>query len=171
MVAGVGDRLAQIAERFAGVVQLLAALFLPVFELDVALGLSVVVGVEFVGGVDGDGVLHVAEQLFEVDDLAVRLVVAVEAVGAADGLKEVVVAQLVVEVDDGAGGCVEAGEQLADHDQQFHVGGLVLEAPLGFVFVGLGGLAVGQHVLDVGVVLVTLVALLGFFGDGTRRWG
>jgi hypothetical protein len=97
--------------------------------------------VELVGAVDRDRLLHVVEQLLEVHDVAVVLVVAVEPVGAADGLEEVVVVQLVIEVDVGAARRVEAGQQLAHHDQQLEVGRLLDEPALGLVLVGLGGLA------------------------------
>jgi hypothetical protein len=98
------------------------------------------VDVQLVRAVDRDGLLHVAEQLLEVDDVAVVLVVAVEPVGAADGLEQVVVAQLVVEVDVGAARRIEAGQQLAHHDQQLQVGRLLDEAALHLVLVLLGGL-------------------------------
>ena len=100
------------------------------------------VDVQLVGAVDRDRLLHVPEQLLEVDDVAVVLVVAVEPVGAADGLEQVVVVQLVVEVDVGAARRVEAGEQLAHHDQQLQVRRLLDEAALGLVLVLLRRLAV-----------------------------
>ena len=71
----------------------------PVLQVDVVVAAVALVGVQLVGAVDGDRLLHLAEQLLEVDDVAVVLVVAVEPVGAADGLEQVVIAQLVVEVD------------------------------------------------------------------------
>ena len=123
------------------------------------------IDVQLVGAVDRDGLLHVAEQLLEVDDVAVVLVVAVEPVGAADGLEQVVVVQLVVEVDVGAARRVEAGQQLAHDDQQLQVRRLLDEAALGFVLVLLGGLAVLQDVLRVGVELVALVAVGRLAGD------
>ena len=127
--------------------------------MDVVVAAVALVDVQLVGAVDGDRLLHVAEQLLEVDDVAVVLVVAVEPVGAADRLEQVVVAQLVVEVDVRAARRVEAGQQLADHDQQLHVRRLLDEAALGLVLVLLGGLAVLEDVLRVGVELVALVAV------------
>ena len=53
----------------------------------------------------------------------------------------------------------EAGEQLAHDDQQLHLRRFLDEAALDFVLVLLGGLAVLQDVLLVGVELVTLVAV------------
>ena len=109
--------------------------------MDVVVAAAALVGVQLVGAVDGDRLLHVAEQLLEVDDVAVVLVVAIEPIGAADRLEQVVVAQLVVEVDVRAARRIEAGQQLADDDQQLHVRRLLDEAALGFVLVLLGGLA------------------------------
>ena len=93
------------------------------------------INVQLVGIVDGDGVLHVLEQLLVVNDVAIVLVVAVKPVGPADGLEQSVVAHLVVEIDVGAARRVEAGQELAHHDQQLAVGGLFDEAPLGLVLV------------------------------------
>ena len=76
------------------------------------------VDVQLVGVVHRDGLLHVAEEFLEIDDVAVILVVAVQPVGAADGLKEVMVMQFVVEVNVGAARRIEAGQQLAHHDQE-----------------------------------------------------
>jgi hypothetical protein len=140
---------------------LLLAFLQPVLEVDVVVAAAALVDVQLVGAVDRDGLLHVAEQLLEVDDVAVVLVVAVEPVGAADGLEQVVVAQFVVEVDVGAARRIEAGQQLAHHDQQLQVRRLLDEAALGLVLVLLGGLAVLQDVLRVGVELVALVAVGG----------
>ena len=134
-------RLAQVAQRLAGLVELLLALLQPVLEVDVVVAAAALVDVQLVGAVHRDRLLHVAEQLLEVDDVAVVLVVAIEPVGAADGLEQVVVAQLVVEVDVGAARRIEAGQQLADHDQQLQVRRLLDEAALGLVLVLLGGLA------------------------------
>ena len=159
-------RLAQVAQRLAGLVELLLALVQPVLEVDVVVATVALVGVQLVGAVDGDRLLHLAEQLLEVDDVAVVLVVAIEPVGAADGLEQVVVAQLVVEVDVGAARRVEAGQQLADHDQQLQVRRLLDEAALGLVLVLLGGLAVLEDVLRVGVELVALVAVGRLARDG-----
>jgi len=97
--------------------------------------------------------------------VAIVLVVAIKAVGAADGLEQVVIAQFVVEVDVGAARRIEAGEQLADHDQQPHVRGLFYEAPFGFVLVLLGSLARSEHMLRIGVELVALVAVGWLAGD------
>ena len=126
---------------------------------------SALVDVQLVGAVDRDRLLHLAEQLLEVDDVAVVLVVAIEPVGAADGLEQVVVAQLVVEVDVRAARRIEAGQQLADDDQQLHVRRLLDEAALGLVLVLLGGLALLEDVLRVGVELVALVAVGGLARD------
>ena len=126
---------------------------------------AALVEIQLVGVVDGDCLLHVAEQLFEVDDVAVVLVVTIEPVGAADSLEQVVVAQLVVEIDVRAARRIEAGQQLADDDQQLHVRRLLDEAALGFVLVLLGGLAVLEDVLRVGVELVALVAVRGLARD------
>jgi hypothetical protein len=117
------------------------------------------VDVQLVGAVHRNGLLHVAEQLLEIDDVAVVLVVAVQPVGAADGLEQVVVAQLVVEVDVGAARRIKAGQQLAHHDQQLQVGRLLDEAALWPRLVLLGGLPLFQHMLGVGVELVALVAV------------
>ena len=163
-LARLRHRLAQIVQRFAGSIELLLALFQPVLQLHVVL-FAAVIDVQLVRAVDGDGLLHVAEQLLEVDDVAVVLVVAVEPVGAADRLEEVVVVQLVVEVDVGAGRRIETGQQLAHHDQQLAVGRLLDEAPLHLVLVLLGRLPVLQHVLGVGVELVALVAVGGLARD------
>jgi len=133
--------------------------------MDVVLGVTAVFNVQLVGAVDGDRFLHLAEQLLEVDDVAVVLVVAVEPICAADGLKQVVVVQLVVEVDVRAARRIEAGQQLADDDQQLHVRRFLNEAALGFVLVLIGGLALLEDVLRVGVELVALVTIRGLLGD------
>ena len=160
-----GDRLAQVAQRLASRVELLLALVQPVLEVDVVVASVALIDVQLVGAVDRDGLLHVAEQLLEIDDVAVVLVVAIEPVGAADGLEQVVVAQFVVEVDVGAARRIEAGQQLAHDDQQLHVRRFLDEAALGFVLVLLGGLALLEDVLGVGVELVALVAVGGLSGD------
>lgn len=152
-------------QRLAGLVDLVPAFCEPVFQVHVVLGAAALVDVQLVGGVDRNRLLHIAEQLLEVDDVAVVLVVAIQTIGAADGLKQVVVAQRVVEVDVAAARGVEAGEQFADHDQQFEVGRLLLEAALHLVFVLLGGLPLGKHVPGVGVELVAFVAVLGLARD------
>ena len=161
-----GHGLAQIAQRLAGLVELLLSFLQPVLEVDVVVAAVALVGVQLVGAVDGDGLLHVAEQLLEVHDVAVVLVVAVEPVGAADGLEQVVIAQLVVEVDIGAARRVEAGEQLTHHDQQLQVRRFLDEAALGLVLVLLRGLAVLEDVLGVGVELVAFVAVGRLARDG-----
>jgi hypothetical protein len=81
--------------------------------VDVVVAPVSLVGVQLVGAVDSDRLLHLAKQLLEIDDVAVALVIAIEAVGPADGLEQVVIAQFVVQVDVNAARCVEAGEQLA----------------------------------------------------------
>ena len=106
--------------------------------MDVVVAAVALVDVQLVGAVDRDGLLHVAEQLLEVDDVAVVLVVAVQPVGAADGLEQVMVAQFVVQVDVGAARRVEAGQQLAHHDQELQVRRLLDEAALDLVLVLLG---------------------------------
>ena len=158
-------RLAQVAERLAGGIELFPAFLEPVLQLDVVRAAVALINVQLVGAIDRDGLLHVLEQLLEVHDVAVVLVVAVEPVGAADGLEEVVVVQLVIEVDVGAARRVEAGEELAHHDQQLEVGRFLDEAALGLVLVGFGRLAVLQDVLRVGVELVAFVAVGRLAGD------
>gem|GEM_PF-5352267 len=88
---------AQIAKCFAGDLKLVLSLHQPVLDDHVAIA-AVGVDVQFVRGIDRDGVLHLLEQLLEVNDVAVILVVPVEPIGAADGLEEIVVAQLVIGV-------------------------------------------------------------------------
>jgi len=127
--------------------------------MDVVVAAVALIRVQLVGAVDGDCFLHLAEQLLEIDDVAVVLVVAVEAVGAADGLEQVVVAQLIVEIDVRTARRVETREQLADHDQQLQVRRLLDEPALRLVLVLLRRLAVLQNVLRVGVELVALVAV------------
>ena len=80
------------------------------------------------------------------------------------------VAQLVVQVDVAAAGRVKTRQQLAHHNQQLQVGGLFDEAALHLVFVLLGRLVFGQHMLGVGVKLVALVALGGFARNGVVVW-
>ena len=63
-------------------------------------------------------------------------------------------------------GASKAGQQLADDNQQLHVGRLLYEAALGFVLVLLGGLPLLEDVLCVGVELVALVAV----GKLARGW-
>jgi len=60
--------------------------------VDVVVAAVAFVGVQLVGAVEGDRLLHLVEQLLEVDDVAVVLVVAVEPVRAADRLEQMVVA-------------------------------------------------------------------------------
>ena len=50
------------------------------------------------------------------------LYVRAEAVHAADCLKERMVAHVAVDVENSCGWCVEAREQLIDHNQQLHLG-------------------------------------------------
>lgn len=138
----------------------------PVLQLDVVGAAVALIGVQLVGTVDGDGFLHVLEQLLEIHDVAVVLVVTVKAVRAADGLEEVVVAQFVIEVDVGAARRVEAGQELAHYDQELEVGRFFDETALGFVLVGLRRLAVLKDVLRVGVEFVAFVAVGRFAGDG-----
>ena len=133
--------------------------FEPVLQLDVVAATVALINVQLVGAINRDGLLHVIKQLLEIHDVAVVLVVTVEPVGAADGLEEVVIVQLVIEVDVGAARRVEAGQELAHHDQQLQVGGFFDEPALGFVLVGFGRLAVLEDVLRVGVELVALVAV------------
>ena len=158
-------RLAKIAERFAGGIELFLPLHQPILELDVVVPSVALVDVQLVGAIDRDGLLHIPEQLLEIHDVAVILVVAVEPVGAADGLEQVVIVQLVVEIDVGAARRVEAGQELAHHDQQLEIGRLLDEPPLGLIFIGFRGLAAFQDVLRVGVELVSLVAVGRFAGD------
>ena len=109
-----------------------------------------------------DRLLHLAEQLLEVDDVAVVLVVPVEPVRPADGLEQGVVPQLAVEIDVRAARRVEAGQELADDDQELQVRRLLDETALRLVLVLLRRLAPLQDVLRVGVELVALVAVGGF---------
>ena len=129
--------------------------------MDVVVATIARIGVQFVGAVNGDGLLHIAEQLFEVDDVAVVLVIAIETISAADRLKEVVVVQFIVEVDIRAARRIEAGQQLADDDQELHICRFLDETALGLVLVLLGGLALLEDVLRVGVELVAFVAVGG----------
>src|SRR5439155_9947892 len=105
------------------------------------------IGVQLIGVVDSNRFLYFAEQFLEVDDVAVILVVAIEAIGAADGLEQVVVAQFVIEVDVRAARRIEAGQQLADNDQQLHVRRLLDKAALGLVLVLPGRLSLLENVL------------------------
>ena len=164
-LTGLRHRLAEVVQRLAGVVELLSAFFQPVLETHVVIATVARVDVQLVRAIHRDGLLNVTEELLEIDDVAVVLVVAVEPVGAADGLEQVVVAQLVVEVDVGATGRIEAGQQLAHHDQQLEVGRLLDETALDLVLVLLGGLPGTQHVLGVGVELVALVAVRRLAGN------
>ena len=133
-------RLAQQRDGFQRVVQPFPALRQAVLQQH--LGVGAAGAVIQLGGVNGDGVLDLLEQVLVVHDVAEVLVVAVEPVGAADGLEQAVVLHRLVDVEIGAGRRVEAGEQLVHHDQQLHVRRLLLEQLLGLVLVGLGlGLA------------------------------
>ena len=148
-------RLAVHRDGLQGVVEALAGFLQPVLQLD--LWRCVVVTRVQLAGVDLDGVLDLLEQVLVVDDVAVVLVLAVEAIGPADGLEQPVVLHGLVQVQDGAARRVEAGEQLVDHDEQLHLGGLFAETALHLIFVGLSlGLArLRLHVLqqlDVGGV-------------------
>jgi hypothetical protein len=163
-------RVAQVAECLAGGIELLPTFLEPVLQFDVVAAAAAFIDVQLVGTVDRDRLLHVLEQLLEVHDVAVVLVVAVEPVGAADGLEEVVVVEFVIEVDVGAARRIEAGQQLAHHDEQFEVGRLLDEPVLGLVLVGLGGLAGWEDVLGVGVELVALVAVRPAPGRSRCGW-
>ena len=173
------DRFAQGSDLLQGIVEVFASLVDPVREqpLDVVLGIAV----EGSAGVVGDGGLEGVEQVAVVDDVAVVLVVTVEPVDAADGLEEAVVLHLLVDVEVGSAGCVEAGQQLVDHDKQAHLARLVDEPVLhllleqrNLVCRSVLGLVevVGQH-LEVDVVLAeplgsTLTGV--FLGDVPRLW-
>ena len=74
--------------------------------------------------------------------------------------------QLVIEVDVGAARRVEAGQELAHHDQELEVGRFLNEPALGFVLVGFGALAGLEDVLRVGVELVAFVAVRRLQRDG-----
>ena len=110
-------RIAKIAERFTGGIELFPSLHPPVLELDVVVPAVALVDVQLVRAVHCNGFLHIPEQLFEIDYVPVVFVVAIEPVGTADGLEQVVIPQLVIEVDVGAAWGVEAGQELAYHDQ------------------------------------------------------
>ena len=76
------------------------------------------------------------------------------------------VVQLVVQVDAGAGGRIEAGQQLADDDQQLAVGRLLDKAALDLRLVLLRAGKARQHVPRVGVELVAFVAVGRLARDG-----
>ncbi len=163
------DRLAEQGERL----QRLSSRSLPFFSRSCSStsGSAPARAVIEFGGVDGDGVLDLLEQVLVVDDVAEVLVLAVQPVDAADRLEQAVVLHRLVDVEIGAGRRVEAGEQLVHDDQQLHVGRLLDEQRLGPLLVGLGlgharlGVDVLQQ-LGVGVVDELLVGLgvgAGFF--------
>src|SRR5271155_4245711 len=64
------DGLAEIAESFPSRVELLAAFLEPVLQLDIIAAATAIFDVQLVRVVDRDGLLHVLEQLLEVDDVA-----------------------------------------------------------------------------------------------------
>ena len=109
-----GNRLADGPDLLQGVVEILPRLLDAVGQqaFDV-LGL---VAVQCAAGVVGDSTFQGVEQVLVVDDVALVLVIAVEPVDAADGLEQAVVAHLLVDVQVSGGRCVEAGEQLVDHN-------------------------------------------------------
>jgi hypothetical protein len=72
-----------------------------------------------------------------------------------------VIVEFVVEVDIGAARRIEAGQQLAHDNEQFHVCGFFDEPALRLVLIGLRSLTGSQHVVDVGVELVALIAVCG----------
>ena len=80
-----GYRFAQVVQRPACSIELRLAFLQPVFYGDIAI-VTTIVDVQLVQGVNGDGVLHLFEQLFVVDDVTIILVVAVEPVRTIDGL-------------------------------------------------------------------------------------
>ena len=161
-----GDRRTEIAERLATLVQPPPAFLQPILEIDVVVAAVACLVVQFVGVIDRDHLLHVGEEFLEIDDIAVVLVVAIQAVGAADGLEQGMVVQLVVQVDAGAGGRIEAGQQLADDDQQLAVGRLLDKAALDLRLVLLRAGKARQHVPRVGVELVAFVAVGRLARDG-----
>ena len=128
------------------------------------LGIGAARAVVQLGGIDGDGVLDLLEQVLVVHDVAEILVLAVEPVGPADGLEQAVVLHRLVDVEIGAGRRIETREQLVHHDEQLHVRRLFGEQRLGLLLVGLGlgharlGFNVLQQ-LGVGVVDELLVGL------------
>ena len=170
----VGDELLQITRgqhRFAQVQQRLAAFFQffdalgdPVFQDHVAVLAVVGIYYQFIRAVNGNRFLHLAEQFLEIDDIAAVLGIAIQPIGAANCLKQIVVAQVAVQVDVGAAGRIEAGQQLADHNQQPAVGRLVLEAALHLGFVLVGAVEPLEHPVFVGLVLVAVIAAGRLFG-------
>jgi hypothetical protein len=66
-----GHRLAQVAQRLPGLLEPLLSFRQPVLQVDIVLAAIALVGIQLVGVVDRDGLLHFAEQLLEIDDVAV----------------------------------------------------------------------------------------------------
>ena len=87
--------------------------------------------IEGIAGVHRDGILHLAEEILVIHDQAIGLVVAIEAIGAADRLEQAVILHRLVDVEHAAGGGIEAGEELVNHNQQLHLGGLLDETLFG----------------------------------------
>ncbi|MNR03545.1 hypothetical protein D3C85_1194420 [compost metagenome] len=90
---------AQVTQCLSGGVQLFLALNQPVLQFDVVATTTARLVIQFIRGVHRNDVLHVAEQLFEIDDIAIVFVITVEPVGAANCLEQVMVPQLVVQID------------------------------------------------------------------------
>ena|ERR1017187_7416777 len=156
------------AIRLKRVVETLAAFLQAVLEKNLGIDTAAVVMIQL-GGVNRYGVLDLLEEVLVVHDVAELLVFAVEPVGAANGLKEAVILHTLIDVEIGTGRRIKSGQQLVHHDQELHVGGLLLEPRLGPLLVDFGfrypllGRNVFQQ-LVVGAVDELLVGLSGGAG-------
>ncbi|MNC74415.1 hypothetical protein D3C75_1257680 [compost metagenome] len=77
----------QVTQCLSGGVQLFLTLNQPVLQLNVVVATTARFLIQLVRGVHRNDVLHIAEQLFEIDDIAIVLVITVEPVGAANCLE------------------------------------------------------------------------------------
>jgi len=99
-------------ERFARCIQARLTFLEPVLDLNVVVSPASFIEIQLIRTVDRNCLLDVAEELFEIDYMAVILVVAIQPVGSTDSLEQRVVPQLVVEVDVATAGCVKACKEL-----------------------------------------------------------
>lgn len=123
------------------------------------------------GGVHGDGVLDLPEQILVIDDIAKILVVGIQPVGTADGLKQAVILHGLVDVQIRTGRSIESGQQLVHDDQQLHAGGFLDETGPGLILVRLGfrHARLRLHVFQQFGVGVVDELFVGFQNDQSQR--